>query len=212
MMFTKKFSIRTVWTFVALMCVSLSIGADTGQRSVVVLGDSLSAGYGMSARESWVSLLAEKLKAEHSHISVVNAAISGDTTRGGKSRIGRLLKRFGGGDILILELGGNDGLRGVGLSETRKNLSTIITKSKQAGLQVLLIGMQLPPNLGPAYTKAFAQVFPTLAEDHSLPLVPFLLENVALNPRLMQADGIHPTAEAQSIMLDNVWPRLSPLL
>ena len=123
-----------------------------------------------------------------------------------------MLKRFGGGDILILELGGNDGLRGVGLGETRKNLSTIITKSKQAGLQVLLIGMQLPPNLGPAYTKAFAQVFPTLAEDHNLPLVPFLLENVALNPRLMQADGIHPTAEAQSIMLDNVWPRLSPLL
>ena len=212
MMFTKKFSKRILWVVVALMSASLSIGSHASDRSIVVLGDSLSAGYGMSVSEGWVSLLAKKLKAKHPRISVVNAAISGDTTRGGKSRIDRLLKKFGDGDILILELGGNDGLRGVGLGETRKNLSTIVTKSKQAGLQVLLIGMQLPPNLGPAYTKAFAQLFPTLAEQHSLPLVPFLLENVALNPNLMQADAIHPNADAQSIMLDNVWPHFNPLL
>ena len=212
MNFKKKLSKRILWVVVALMSASLSIGSHASDRSIVVLGDSLSAGYGMGVSEGWVSLLAKKLKAKHPRIHVVNAAISGDTTRGGKSRIDRLLKKFGEGDILILELGGNDGLRGVGLGETRKNLSAIVTKSKQAGLQVLLIGMQLPPNLGPAYTKAFAQLFPTLAEQHSLPLVPFLLENVALNPNLMQADAIHPNADAQSIMLDNVWPHLNPLL
>ena len=212
MNFKKKLSKRILWVVVALMSASLSIGSHASDRSIVVLGDSLSAGYGMGVSEGWVSLLAKKLKAKHPRIRVVNAAISGDTTRGGKSRIDRLLKKFGEGDILILELGGNDGLRGVGLGETRKNLSAIVTKSKQAGLQVLLIGMQLPPNLGPAYTKAFAQLFPTLAEQHSLPLVPFLLENVALNPNLMQADAIHPNADAQSIMLDNVWPHLNPLL
>lgn len=197
----------------ALSCASLS-AAETAvaDKTITVVGDSLSAAYGLRAEQGWVALLEKKLKARSTTFSVVNASISGDTTRGGRSRLGRLLKTLSSGDVVVVELGGNDGLRGVVLAETRRNLESMLTQIDAAGVQTLLVGMQLPPNLGPQYTAAFAAIYPQLAKAHGTALVPFLLEGIAVKPELMQGDGIHPKAVAQSLMLDNVWPHLVPLL
>ena len=179
--------------------------------TLVVLGDSLSAGYGVPAGEGWVELLAERLAERDRPYRVVNASISGETTHGGRARIDEVLARHEP-EVLVLELGANDGLRGLSLAAMQRNLSSIIERSKAAGARVLLVGMQMPPNYGPRYTERFAAVYRELAEEHGLPDPPFLLEKVALEPNRMQPDNLHPNGEAQPLLLETVWPALEPLL
>lgn len=176
-----------------------------------MFGDSLSAAYGIAAKHSWVALLAERLERERFDYSVVNASISGETTAGGVSRLPRALAQHKP-EIVILELGGNDGLRGLPAAEMRKNLAAMISMSRRAGAKVLLAGMRVPPNYGPEYEREFAAVFPALAQRQGVALVPFFLEGIAEDLRLFQPDRIHPTEAAQPILLENVWKALRPLL
>lgn len=184
--------------------------ADTS-RTIVVLGDSLSAGYGINVREGWVSLLSQKLSSEGYGYKVVNASVSGETTQGGVARLPRVLELHKP-EIVIIELGGNDGLRGLSLAASRDNLQRAIDLARGAKAKVLLVGMMIPPNYGPRYGKDFQDMFSTLASKNSIALVPFLLDEVALKPELMQDDGIHPNAKGQPRMLENVWPSLQKLL
>ncbi|WP_006788480.1 arylesterase [Thiorhodospira sibirica] len=178
---------------------------------ILVMGDSLSAAYGMAQNQGWVSLLKQRL-AEHDHaMTVVNASISGETTRGGRTRLAQHLHHHTPA-IVILQLGGNDGLRGIALDEMQENLAAMIRQAHAHQAQVLLVGVDLPPNYGPVFTQRFAAVYQTLAQNYTVDLVPSLLADVAENWDLMQADGIHPTAEAQPLMLDTVWAALSPQL
>lgn len=173
--------------------------------AVLILGDSLSAGYGLDMSEGWVALLKNKLAEEGYGHDVVNASISGDTTSGGRARLKKALKKHAPA-LVIIELGGNDGLRGQPIRAMRRNLEAMIKDSRAAGAQVALLGMRIPPNYGERYANAFHAVYGDLAESHDLPLVTFFLEGVALDKALMQADGIHPNAKAQPILLDNAWP------
>jgi acyl-CoA thioesterase-1 len=188
-----------------------------GQKSaidhpaIVVLGDSLSAGYGLPRDTGWVYLLGQRLTAQSSHYSVSNASISGDTTSGGLSRLPAVLTRVKPA-IVIVELGGNDALRGLPLSTTRANLARIVDLSRRAGAKVLLVGMQIPPNYGPAYTQAFSAIYATLAKQDGVGLVPFLLNGIADQPDMFQADQIHPLPKAQPVLLDNVWQQLQPMI
>ncbi|MDR5891347.1 arylesterase [Halomonas mongoliensis] len=172
------------------------------------MGDSLSAAYGIEANEGWVSLLEARLDGK---ARVVNASISGETSGGGASRLPELLGQHAP-DIVLLELGGNDGLRGLPPSQFEANMRRMIEASQEAAARVLLLGIDIPPNYGQAYRDAFTGVYHRLADEYDLPLVPFLLEGVALEEHLMQRDGIHPTAEAQPLILENVWPELAALL
>ena len=176
--------------------------------TLLVVGDSLSAAYGIPQEAGWVTLLSQRLGGQ---ARVVNASISGETTSGGASRLAGLLEKHHP-DIVILELGGNDGLRGLPPQQMQANLDRMIEQSLASDAEVLLVGIDIPPNYGQAYRDAFGQVFQKLADEYQLPLLPFLLDGVALQPELMQDDGIHPTAEAQPRILDNVWTRLTPLL
>ena len=186
-------------------------GAITSQRTLLVFGDSLSAGYGIDASAGWVSLLDKRLRAEGYGYRVVNASVSGETTTGGLSRLPRALATHRPA-LIILELGANDGLRGLPLETSRANLEQMLQACQVAGVRVLLLGMKMPPNYGPRYTTGFERLFSGLAKTYRVPLLPFFLEGVALNPALIQADGLHPTAAAQPLLLKNVWPRLAPLL
>ncbi len=188
--------------------------APNSERSggkILVLGDSLSAAHGIDEREGWVELLRERLNQEDINREVVNASISGETSGGGAGRLPALLKNHQPA-LVIIELGGNDGLRGYPIPTLRKNLQKAITLSSQHNAQVLLVGMQIPPNYGPRYSRLFSEAYPKLASKNQVALVPFLLDGVAVNPELMQNDGIHPTEEGQPQMLDNVWPSLEKLL
>ncbi|WP_417420218.1 arylesterase [Halomonas sp.] len=176
--------------------------------TVLVMGDSLSAAYGLENDQGWVTLLEKRLSDQ---ATVTNASISGETTSGGLQRFSDILTKQQP-DIVLLELGGNDGLRGLAPTQMRDNLASMIEQSQEADAQVLLLGIDIPPNYGQAYRDAFTGVYYSLAEEYDVPLVPFLLEDIALNQALMQSDGIHPTADAQPIILDNVWPELEPLL
>jgi acyl-CoA thioesterase-1 len=178
---------------------------------ILVLGDSISSGYGLDVENGWVQLLQDRLSQQNTDYRVVNASISGDTTNGGAARLGPALDKYRP-DIVVVELGGNDGLRGLPLSETRANLERIVVASQQAGARVLLLGMRLPPNYGPAYTDAFHAIYQDLANRYQVAQVPFLLEGIGGVETMMQADGIHPRATAQPLMLNNVWPYLQPLL
>lgn len=184
--------------------------ADTTQ-TILVLGDSLSAAYQIDPARGWVNLLAERLRNESSDYRVINASISGDTSHGGLSRLPAALQRHQP-DIVILELGANDGLRGLPLKDLRQNLAQMIQLAQAAGARVLLLGMKLPPNYGPAYTQGFAAIYQSLAEEYGTGLVPFLLQDIALQRDLMQADNLHPTSEAQPLIVDTVWPQLTRLL
>lgn len=175
------------------------------------MGDSLSAAYGIETARGWVDLLAQRLKADGYDYRVVNASVSGDTSAQGLTRLPLELQRHRP-VIVILELGANDGLRGLSLAALRENLGRMITLSQQAGARVLLVGIYLPPNYGPDYTQKFAAVYPQLAREHHLPLVPFLLAGVAEHRDWMQADGLHPLPMAEPRVLDNVWIKLEPLL
>ena len=195
-----------------IFCCALSpLSSNATQPVVLVVGDSLSAAYGISQDEGWVALLQRRLAKDHPDYRVVNASISGDTTRSGLGRIDAALRTHAPA-VVVVELGGNDGLRGLPIKEMRSNLSKIITKSLEAHARVLLVGMRIPPNYGLPYTKSFEAVFADLAKQLDVARVPFLLEGVALNPELIQGDGIHPRAEAQPHLLENVWPYLEPLL
>ncbi|HEX5092332.1 MAG TPA: arylesterase [Burkholderiales bacterium] len=176
-----------------------------------MFGDSLSAAYGIAAQRGWVALLAERLRRERFDYSVVNASISGETSAGGLARLPRALQREKPA-ILILELGANDGLRGLPVEAMQKNLDAMIGMAERAGARVLLVGMRIPPNYGPEYTQAFADAFATLARRRGTAYTPFLLSGMAEDPARFQSDRIHPAAEAQPVLLDNVWKALRPLL
>jgi len=178
---------------------------------VLVVGDSISAAFGLNTERGWVALLEKRLREEGLERPVVNASVSGDTSAGGLSRLPRLLREHAP-ELVIIELGGNDGLRGQQPAQLQRNLARMIELSREAGAEVLLLGMQIPPNYGRRYTEAFAGVYPTLAEQYGVPLVPFLLEGIGGVQGMMQPDGIHPTLDAQPRLLDNVWPVLRPLL
>ena len=185
--------------------------AGNGSPTVIVFGDSLSAGFGIDVDQSWTALLQsrlEKLGYEH---RVVNASISGETTEGGAARIESTLSNFSP-DLIILELGGNDGLRGFPPERIKDNLTRIIEQSKASGADVVLLGIRIPTNYGPRYTAAFEAVYRQVAEDRDVKWIEFFMEGVALNDELLQADRIHPNAEAQPILLDNAWPIISATL
>ncbi len=179
--------------------------------AILVMGDSLSAAYGIEPAQGWVALLGERLKADGYAYKVVNASVSGETSAGGLTRLPKALGRHKPA-IVILELGANDGLRGTPPESLEENLTHMIDLARRAGAKVLLVGMLLPPNYGPEYSQAFAEVYPRLAKRYQLPLVPFLLDGVAQDRELMQQDGLHPLAPAELRVLDNVWPRLKPML
>lgn len=181
------------------------------QTTILILGDSVSAGYGLETQQGWVALLQARLRSQGYGYRVINASVSGETTTGGLSRLPRALE-IHQPKIVIIELGGNDGLRGLPLGTSRNNLERMIQLSRASGAQVLLLGMKIPPNYGPRYAEGFEQLFRDLASRYQLAFEPFFLEKIALEPDMMQADGLHPTAKAQPIMLDSVWPVLEPLL
>jgi acyl-CoA thioesterase-1 len=205
--FFRSFCLSTL----AWALVSAANAAAPAQPAIVVLGDSLSAGYGIRIQQGWVSLLAQRLDKEGYGYRVSNASASGETTQGGLARLPRILETHKPA-IVIVELGGNDGLRGLPLASSRGNLARIIELSRAAKAQVLLVGMKIPPNYGPRYEQQFQDMFTSLAAKYPLAFVPFLLEGVALRPEWMQADGIHANAAGQARMLENVWPKLKPLL
>jgi acyl-CoA thioesterase I len=178
---------------------------------LLVVGDSISAGYGLAPGTGWVDLLAARLKERGYPQQVVNASISGDTTAGGRARLPALLAQHRPA-IVVIELGGNDGLRGGALKATRENLDAMITAAQRAGAKTLLIGMRLPPNYGGAYTREFEALFAAAAGAHKVPLLPYFFDGFGEKNEMFQPDRIHPTAAAQPLLLDNVWPRLAPLL
>lgn len=178
---------------------------------MLVLGDSLSAGYGLEPGQGWVALLQQRLEEQGLPHRVVNVSISGDTTAGGLARLDAVLDQHRA-DWLLLELGANDGLRGLSLMAMHDNLDAMVRRARARGSEVVLIGMRIPPNYGRVYTERFAAIYRELAARHRLPFVPFLMERVALDPTLLQADQLHPNAAAQPLLLETVWPVLKPLL
>lgn len=191
--------------FLSLPVVTLA------QTTLLVVGDSLSAGYGVTTEVRWVNLLSQRLNSHCGPFQVINASVSGDTSQGGLSRLPALLSKHQP-TLVIIELGGNDGLRGINSRAMHDNLLDMVKLSKQAGAAVLLLGVRLPANYGPEFTNAFHQVYYDVSEAESVPLVPFFLQGVALDMSLMQNDGIHPNDKAQPILKDNVWAGLRPLL
>jgi acyl-CoA thioesterase-1 len=178
---------------------------------ILVVGDSLSAGYGIDIKQGWVALLEQRLKTQGYGYRVVNASVSGETSVGARGRLQKLLELHRP-SIMILEIGANDGLRGLPIAQTKDNLGAMLTQAKSAGARVVVAGMQMPPNYGVKYTQEFAAVFVDVTREHRQTLIPFFLDGVALDMQLVQADGLHPTAAAQPRLLDNVWQPLKPLL
>jgi acyl-CoA thioesterase I len=195
-----------------LLAMFVSVSAKAETPVILVFGDSISAGYGLAhVEQGWVALLQTRLKDEDYGYQVVNASVSGETTAGGLARLPRALDLHHP-KIVILELGGNDGLRALPIAQMRANLVRMVELAAAAGARVLLLGMRIPPNYGPEYTEQFQSCYSDLARDKKLPLVPFLLADIAQSPNLMQADGIHPNPLGQPKLLANVWPSLQPLL
>ncbi len=201
---------RRLYFLVALLLVSVSALAE--DPVILVFGDSISAGYGLERVDlGWVELLKTRLKRQGYGYQVVNASVSGETTAGALARLPRALQVHRP-QIVILELGGNDGLRALPVPQMRDNFVRMIELATHAGAKVLLLGMRIPPNYGPQYTSQFESVYGELARSDRLPLVPFLMDHVALQPDLMQNDNIHPNVKGQPVLLDNVWPALEPML
>jgi acyl-CoA thioesterase I len=200
---------RKMLTLLLFVAASLASGANA--PTVMVFGDSLSAGYGVDVDQSWASLLQARLAAQGYEHRVVNASISGETTEGGVTRIESALQKFSP-ELVILELGGNDGLRGFPTDRMKENLSTIIATTRASGAAVVLLGIRIPSNYGQRYTLAFENVYRDLAAEYNIPWIEFFMEGIALNAKLMQDDGIHPNAEAQPLLLDNAWPIVSQAL
>ena len=193
----------------ALLLIALPVLAS--QNTVLVLGDSLSAAYGVPSETAWVELLRDRIESQDLDWTVVNASIGGETTDGGLRRLPGLLETHDP-TIVIIELGGNDGLRGFPPNVIESNLANMIEQVRDTGATPLLVGMQIPPNYGQRYTTMFADIFPTLSDRYNTPLVPFFLDGIYDQDGLMQGDGIHPTEEAQPRLLNNIWPKLEPLL
>lgn len=189
----------------------LILATPLSTASMLVLGDSLSAAYGISLEQGWVNLLRERMRQQGYAMDVVNASVSGETTSGGLSRLPDLLETHGP-SLVVIELGANDGLRGTPLEIVRGNLEQLVQRARDSGAEVVLIGNHLPPNYGPQYTQAFFDLFREVAEEYQVALVPFLLDGVASDWDLMQDDGYHPKASAQPRLLETVWSRLQPLL
>ncbi|HMA12594.1 MAG TPA: arylesterase [Steroidobacteraceae bacterium] len=202
-------SIRVLLFALWMTCNAAS--AATGERTLLVFGDSLSAAYGLRADQGWVAQLQQRLQSQGYGYRVVNASVSGETTSGGRNRLERALSQHKP-RVVVLELGANDGLRGLPMKEMRDNLATMIDIIRRRGARVLLLGIRIPPNYGPQYTQAFGDVYKSLAAEKKVPLVPFLLDTIALDERFMQPDGLHPNAQGQPLVLANVWPALKPLL
>jgi acyl-CoA thioesterase-1 len=202
---------RILQTILLLIITSVTLTLPAQARSLVVLGDSLSAAYNMKTEQGWVQLLENRLREEGYSQDIINASVSGDTTQNGIARLKLLLQQVDA-QIVIIELGGNDGLRGTPPFAIQRNLQRLIDMSEQADAKVLLLGMQLPPNYGAAYTQKFSELYAEVAEDKEVAFVPFFMEQVALVPERMQSDGIHPSSEGQPYLLDTVWPFLEPLL
>ena len=199
--------LRLRWIGLALLLLAAPLRAEVW----LVVGDSISAAFGLDTAQGWVALLQKRLDQQGRSIQVVNASISGDTSAGGLTRLPALLAKHRPA-LVMIELGGNDGLRGTPLTQLQQNLAGMISASQTSGAQVMLLGMRLPPNYGKRYTEGFAGVYEQLAATHQVPLLPFFLEGVGGVPGLMQADGIHPTADAQPRLLDNLWPLLEARL
>jgi acyl-CoA thioesterase-1 len=196
---------------VAASLVLASASAYSAPKTVLVVGDSLSAEYGLTRGAGWVALLEQKLKASKIDANIVNASISGETTSGGRARLPALLNQHKP-QLVVIELGANDGLRGLPVPAAESNLRQMITMSQQKGAKVMLVGMRMPPNYGRAYTERFFGMFNTLSKEYKAPLVPFMLEGVADKPALFQADRLHPNAQAHPIILNNIWPTFSTLI
>ncbi|MEO8364807.1 MAG: arylesterase [Pseudoxanthomonas sp.] len=196
---------------VAAQTAAAKATATKAPRTILVMGDSLSAAYGLSASQGWVALIAARVTQDRPGWRVANASISGETTAGGVSRIGNELKRTRPA-VVVIELGANDGLRGLPLAQTRANLERMITLSQAAGAKVLLIGMRMPPNLGRDYTQGFERNFSELSHLHKTAFLPFLLEPIVRDRSAFQADNLHPVASAQPKLRDHVWKSLAPLL
>jgi acyl-CoA thioesterase-1 len=203
---------RSVFSlFIVLALGFARTGSPADDSVLLILGDSLSAAYGMERSESWPSLLQDRLTENGHHYRVFNSSIVGDTTESAVSRLPRLLEELRP-TIVLIELGGNDGLRGLPLEVTRSNLQAMIDQSQTAGARVVLAGIQMPPNYVKTYTEGFSAMYPALAETSQTQLIPFLLDGIALDPALMMGDGIHPTAAAQPLVLENVWLAVQGML
>jgi acyl-CoA thioesterase-1 len=185
--------------------------SSSGGRTLLVFGDSLSAAYGLQVDQGWVTLLQKRLESQGYGYRVVNASVSGETTSGGRGRLARALDQHKPA-LVILELGANDGLRGLPVKDVEANLAAMVTTIRAAKAKLLLVGILIPPNYGQQYTTSLAAMYSRLATAQKVPLVPFLLEGIALDPRFMQADGLHPNAQGQPRVLENVWSALKPLL
>ncbi len=203
--------IRSV-LFICLLALSnLASAGDSAKHTILVVGDSISAAYGIEPELGWVSLLSVKIAQQKNGYQVINASVSGDMTSNGLNRLPALLKKYQPA-IVIIELGGNDGLRGLPLRLIQRNLEKLVEQSQASGARVLLAGMRIPPNYGVRYAEAFHEVYQKVAEQNDVELVPFILDGVGGNGALMQADGIHPTAEAQATILSHVWNSLESML
>ncbi|MEO8738871.1 MAG: arylesterase [Casimicrobiaceae bacterium] len=202
---------RSLIGLLLTLCVGLAYAAAPQTRVILVLGDSISAGYGLPAGAGWVSLLQSRLAAAHYSYTVVNASISGDTTAGGRARLNALLAQHRPA-ITIIELGGNDGLRGSSVEVMRRNLDAMIAAAQQAGSKVLLLGIRMPPNYGPAYVQRFDASFSEAAKSSKTALVPFIFDGFAGEETMFQADRVHPVAAAQPTMLETIWRELKPML
>lgn len=200
----------------AIVCIFASFGFCAATlaaqpSTLLVFGDSLSASYGIKESQGWVNLLEIKINKSDLNVKVINGSVSGETSTGGLARLPAMLESYNP-DVVILELGGNDGLRGLPLIALEQNLRKMVELISQIGAKTLLTGIQIPPNYGPRYTKPFFEIYGNIASSENLALVPFLIDGIPQQPELMQADGIHPKAEAQYLILENVWPYLEPLL
>ena len=199
------------WTLGGLLMLAASASAYSAPKTVLVLGDSLSAEYGLNRGTGWVALLEKKLKAEKLEAAIVNASISGETTSGGRARLPALHTQHKP-DIVVIELGANDGLRGQPVAAAEANLRNMVTLAQKSKAKVVLVGMRMPPNYGRAYTESFFGMYSKLAKEYKTTLVPFMLEGVAEKPALFQADRLHPNANAHPTILANIWPQLQPLV
>jgi len=210
-LYRRKLARFICWCSVFLMATSVAQAASP-QKSIMILGDSISAAYGLDIEEGWVALLEQRLgnKPDYNY-QVINASISGNTSGDGLGRLPLLLKQYSP-EIIVIELGGNDGLRGFPVKILQRNLQAMIDMSQAANAKVILAGIEIPPNYGQRYTDLFRKTFQTVADNNDVVFIPFILENIALRPELMQDDGIHPTKEAQSILLENIWPAIEGLM
>jgi len=206
-----KARIISLLVIIMSLCPAVARSAEEATNTLLVYGDSLSAAYGIQEAQGWVSLLETRLNEEDWPYKLINGSVSGETTTGGLERLPAMLSNYQP-DLVILELGGNDGLRGLPLETLKANLKKMISLIRAAGGEVLLTGIQIPPNYGPRYTEPFFSLYTEISEEDSLALVPFLIDGIPQQPELMQNDGIHPKAEAQIMILDNVWPYLEPML